>query len=82
MAHRGKWGLAKALAGGFLLYRGTSGYCPGYAAMGKSQLPVPYKTINIRTKQVVNVPRSEAYAFWRKLENLPLFMKHLVSVER
>ena len=29
---------------------------------------------------MVNKPKEEVYEFWRKLENLPLFMKHLVSV--
>jgi uncharacterized membrane protein len=29
----------------------------------------------------VNSPRTEVYAFWRRLENLPLFMKHLESVD-
>jgi uncharacterized membrane protein len=36
--------------------------------------------INIRTGLIVNKPKDEVYAFWRKLENLPLFMKHLASV--
>lgn len=29
----------------------------------------------------IGSPRQEVYAFWRQLENLPLFMKHLDSVE-
>jgi uncharacterized membrane protein len=29
----------------------------------------------------VNRPRTEVYAFWRNLENLPQFMTHLKSVE-
>jgi uncharacterized membrane protein len=29
----------------------------------------------------VERPREEVYAFWRKLENLPLFMKHLIRVQ-
>jgi uncharacterized membrane protein len=29
---------------------------------------------------IVNRPRNEVYSFWRKLENLPRFMKHLESV--
>jgi uncharacterized membrane protein len=82
IANKGKWGWVKAVGGALLLYRGVSGYCPAYGAMGRSQLPVPYKTINIRTKLTVNKPRSEVYTFWRKLENLPLFMKHLESVEK
>jgi uncharacterized membrane protein len=82
IANRGKFGWVKALGGAAILYRGTSGYCPVYAAIGKSQLPVPYKTVNIRTKLTVNRQRDEVYRFWRNLENLPLFMKHLESVEK
>ncbi len=82
VANKGKLGWVKALGGAFLLYRGTAGYCPVYGAIGKSQLPVPYKTINIRTQLTVNKPRNEVYQFWHQLENLPLFMKHLVSVEK
>lgn len=29
----------------------------------------------------IGSPRQEVYAFWRQIENLPLFMKHLESVE-
>jgi uncharacterized membrane protein len=74
-------GILNASAAGYLLYRGLTGYCPGYAVAGKKKLPDPVKNINIRTTLTVNKPRREVYAFWRKLENLPLFMKHLKSVE-
>lgn len=74
-------GIINGAAAGFLLYRGLSGHCPGYLAMGKKKLPDPVKNINIRTTITVNKPRHEVYAFWRKLDNLPLFMKHLHSVE-
>lgn len=74
-------GILNAAASGYLLFRGLTGYCPGYAAAGKKKLPDPVKNINIRTTITVNKPRDEVYAFWRKLDNLPLFMKHLESVE-
>ena len=61
--------------------RAITGHCPAYSAMGKKGLPDPVKNINIRTSVTVNKPRHEVYAFWRRLENLPLFMKHLESVE-
>jgi uncharacterized membrane protein len=71
----------KLVAAGFLLYRGMSGHCPLYSAVGKNKLPDPVKNINIRTSLTVNKPRTEVYDFWRRLENLPLFMKHLDSVQ-
>jgi uncharacterized membrane protein len=82
LAKKGESALPKAIAGGYLLFRGVSGHCALYSTVGKSRLPNPSKTINIRTKLVVNKPRNEVYAFWRKLENLPLFMTHLESVEK
>ncbi len=72
----------KAAAGAYLLYRAISGNCPLYSAVGKKRLPDPVRNINIRSTVTVNKPRAEVYAFWRKLENLPLFMKHLSSVEQ
>ncbi|HEX8334060.1 MAG TPA: SRPBCC family protein [Segetibacter sp.] len=82
LVKRNKSSAPKAIAGGYLLFRSISGHCVLYSKAGKSRLPNPSKTINIRTKLVVNKPRNEVYAFWRKLENLPLFMTHLDSVEK
>ncbi len=74
--------LIKIGIGGYLMYRGTTGHCSLYSAMGKAHLADPVKNINIRTIVQVNRPRHEVYAFWRKLENLPLFMRHLKSVQQ
>ena len=66
-------------AGGYLLSRGITGHCELYKRIGKlSTNPV---NINIRSSFTVNKPRHKVYDFWRKLDNLPLFMKHLESVE-
>ncbi|RYY84897.1 MAG: DUF2892 domain-containing protein [Chitinophagaceae bacterium] len=73
-------GLVKTAIGGYLLYRGTSGNCPLYTAIGKQAGVERTDAINIRTNLIVNKPKDEVYRFWRKLENLPLFMKHLASV--
>lgn len=72
--------LVKTAIGGVLLYRGASGHCPIYASMGKTSGVMHTQAINIRTSLIVNKPKDEVYAFWRKLENLPLFMKHIASV--
>ncbi|WP_157446860.1 SRPBCC family protein [Cytophaga aurantiaca] len=63
-----------------LVYRGVTGHCPAYAAIGKSRLPDTAHNINIETSVTVNKPTDTVYAFWRRLENLPLFMTHLKSV--
>lgn len=72
--------LVKTGLGVGLLYRGVSGHCPVYASMGKTKGVSATPAINIRTGLMVNKPKDEVYAFWRKLENLPLFMQHLSSV--
>lgn len=71
----------KGLVGGYLLYRGLSGNCPLYAQMGKIKTIRHASSVNIRTTLTVNRPRYQVYAFWRNLENLPRFMKHLASVK-
>jgi uncharacterized membrane protein len=72
--------LVRTAIGGVLLYRGASGHCPIYASMGKTKGVMHTQSINIRTSLIVNKSKDEVYAFWRKLENLPLFMKHIASV--
>ena len=73
-------GLIRTLIGAGLLYRGVSGHCPVYSSMGKTKGVSHTQAINIRTGLIVNKRKDEVYAFWRKLENLPLFMKHLATV--
>jgi len=77
---KGRFNLFRMAAAGYLLYRGGTGNDPVYSALGKERLPDPVRNINIRTGMAVNRPRAEVYAFWRKLENLPLFMTHLEKV--
>jgi uncharacterized membrane protein len=82
-------GLLLALGGGSLVYRGLSGCCPLYDALGidtagAAKAPatsVPAKR-GFKVEKSVTINRSPAdlFRFWRKLENLPLFMTHLQSV--
>ena len=69
------------LAGGYLLYRGISGHCPIHSLFSGRRRVDHTRNVNVRASVVVNRPREEVYAFWRKLENLPLFMRHLESVD-
>lgn len=66
----------KTLAGSYLLYRGMSGHCHATQA-----LHLKYKPVQIQESIYINSPREEVYDAWRKLENLPLFMKHLDEVK-
>lgn len=71
--------LLKLGAGGYLLNRGISGHCEIYSQIGKNTTdPV---NVNIKSSFSVDKPRSEVYDFWRKLDNLPLFMNHLERVD-
>jgi uncharacterized membrane protein len=84
-------GAALALAGGYLLYRATSGHCPGYAALRTgSSAPagtdsqntvIPHgQGIKVERSFTIQKPASELFAFWRNFENLPRIMQHLESV--
>jgi uncharacterized membrane protein len=71
--------IIKLGAGGYLLNRGITGHCELYSQMGKQTTdPV---NINIKSSFTISKPRQDVYNFWRKLDNLPLFMNHLESVE-
>ncbi|ABG57703.1 YgaP-like transmembrane domain [Cytophaga hutchinsonii] len=73
---------AAIASAGLLLFRGVTGHCPGYSAAGKKTLPAPVHNIDIETSVIVNRPVDTVYSFWRRLENLPLFMTHLKSVKQ
>ncbi|GAA4416105.1 SRPBCC family protein [Nibrella viscosa] len=72
--------LPKALIGGYLLFRGVTGYCPLHSAVEKRQALEVSDNINIHVDLVVSRSPMEVYDFWRKLENLPLFMSHIEYV--
>jgi uncharacterized membrane protein len=83
--------LLSSLAGFTLVYRGATGHCPFYATIGVStaaesdadrSTSVAYGH-GIRVEQAVTIqkPVDELFRFWRKIENLPLFMDHLEKVE-
>ncbi|WP_207428290.1 SRPBCC family protein [Pedobacter sp. SYSU D00535] len=72
--------ISKAVGGFALIARGVSGHCPVYEQIGTDG--AKSEAVNIKQYFTVNKPRAEVYQFWRKLENLPLFMRHLESVEQ
>jgi uncharacterized membrane protein len=75
-----KASLLRTAIGGYLVYRGASGHCPVYSQLQRNKYTSKAESVNIQTTLIVNKPKDEVYNFWRKLENLPLFMKHLKSV--
>ncbi|RZJ72159.1 YgaP-like transmembrane domain [Flavobacterium sp.] len=75
-----KKSIPQGIAGGTMLARGISGYCPVYDVVG-SNPKLSGKNVNINTKVTVDKTPDQAYNEWRDLSNLPKFMKHLSKVE-
>jgi uncharacterized membrane protein len=75
-------GLFFLLSGGYLLYRGVTGFCALYKAMGINMAKRDEGTgLSIEKTVTVNRPISDVYQFWRNFENLPRFMQHLATVQ-
>jgi uncharacterized membrane protein len=92
LTRRSVSGLFLAGLGGGLVWRGATGHCAVYDALGHStatetdgegrQVSVPYgKGIRVEKSVTVNASPERLYTFWRNLENLPRFMKHLEAVK-
>ena len=89
LMRRDSAGAAAALAGAFLVYRGVTRHCPVFDALGVStasedtgegRMFASVKDVTVERSCTINRAPEELYAFWRNLENLPLFMTHLESV--
>jgi uncharacterized membrane protein len=88
---RGRWdGLLLGALGGGLVWRGLTGRCQVYAALGidtakqsgnSPAIGVPAQQ-GEKVERAITVRRTpaEVYQFWRNLENLPQVMSHLQSV--
>lgn len=78
---RGSWpGALLAALGGALVWRGVSGHCSVYNALGVSTAQPGAGNISVQQSITINAPAEELYRFWRNFENLPRFMNHLKSV--
>jgi uncharacterized membrane protein len=84
-------GLGLAALGAALIYRGVTGHCRLYDMLGVNstgEQHSPQASVRaghgIRVEKAITINRrpEELYRFWRKLENLPRFMRHLKSVNR
>jgi len=80
-------GLLIAGLGADLIYRGATGHCHLYDAIGvntarESGRPQDYfeRGIHVEQSYLINKPRQELYQFWHNFENLPRIMSHLESV--
>jgi len=82
-------GLSGALlgaGGGYLLFRGVTGHCALYRLLrirttsANERSLLGAEEIRLSTRMHVFRPPHEVYRYWRQLENLPRFMRHLKSV--
>ena len=90
LARRGLPGLVMAAVGGGLIYRGVSGWCHLYQALGidtangesPAAAPQDYFAHGIHVEESFTINKSpwELYQYWRNFENLPRIMSHLESV--
>lgn len=92
----GLWGVGRrdwvgtglALVGAAMLYRGASGRCTVYDALGIDTTSDDDQGsqdmedgVCVTASFLINKPADKLYGFWRNFENLPQFMSHLESVE-
>jgi uncharacterized membrane protein len=82
-------GLAIAAIGGALVYRGYTGNCEMYRALGvdtteragdtPTGVPAQYG-VKYEKNFIINRPAQELFDYWREFGNLPRIMRHLESV--
>ena len=82
-------GVGLALAGAGLIFRGTTGHCYAYDAIGvNTAAEGENPNVSVRGGSGVKVEKSltinrepaELFRYWRNFENLPRIMNHLESV--
>jgi uncharacterized membrane protein len=83
LRRRSLGGVALAALGGSLVYRGMTGYCQLYQALGINTAEDEGGLQAVEVKKAITIDKSpaELYSFWRHFENLPRFMAHIQSVQ-
>ncbi|WOD40249.1 SRPBCC family protein [Nodosilinea sp. E11] len=71
-------GVLMAVAGGGLVYQGAQKKSTLKQVGEAAGLD---KAIRVEKTVTINRPASELYSYWRRLENLPEFMRHIKSVQ-
>jgi uncharacterized membrane protein len=78
----GLGGTLLALAGGTVIYRVATGRWPGEKWLVARATGTRGAELGMTETITVQRPVEEVYRYWRNLENLPRFMRHLESVEQ
>jgi uncharacterized membrane protein len=76
------------LSGASLVYRGLSGYCGLYAALGIDRSQQHSQNLGVRANRgvkfessvIINRPAADLYRHWRDLENIPQVLDHISAV--
>ncbi|CAN5803984.1 hypothetical protein BH18ACI4_BH18ACI4_13630 [soil metagenome] len=89
LTRRSPGGLLLSVLGAGMLYRGTTGHCNVYKALGvntatsregESTSTTVARDVHMEKSITINKLPAELYSFWREFTNLPRFMKYLESV--
>lgn len=75
-------GVIGVAAGLYLVNRGASGHCAISQKSGRDANEKVIDPLIISETMIINRSKKDVYNAWRKLENLPRFMKHLKKVEQ
>jgi uncharacterized membrane protein len=75
--------------GSSLVFRGVTGHCSLYRALGINSARSFSPAIGVRARHgckiehslAIQRPPEELYRFWRKLDNLPQVFEHVISIE-
>jgi uncharacterized membrane protein len=82
LKRRSLGGAALGVAGAGLMYRGLTGYCQIYQALGiNTSRGGTASVVEVDKTMTIGKSPEELYRFWRRFENLPRFMTHLDSVQ-
>jgi uncharacterized membrane protein len=80
LSRKNKRGVGLAALGSYLIYRGVSGHCTAYKALGMSTMHERTEGILVDRAITIDVTPEKLYKFWIDFENLPQFMDHLEAV--
>lgn len=85
ISRRSMTGLLAAGVGGAMIYRGVSGHCHAYDALGVDTAhpkdEIAERGIHVEQAFLINRPAEDLYRYWRNFQNLPRIMSHLESVQ-
>ena len=89
LSRRGASGWGLAGLGALLASRGLSGYCSLYDLLGvdtnrrqrRAAKSEPVRTVGVHASTLIERPRAEVFAAWRRFEHHPRFVEHLGRVD-